>query len=1128
MTLLYQDRLEYIYAASEQGVCRYDLWEWTALAETQTFDGGEPRTFVESSSALYVVTTTRLWKIRAGTTVRLLYEGSDLHASVQEGEVFLVDGGEGKHLNIRGETLERIDPEVRLPPGRILDYKVDSSRIHWLATTEGLFSRNMGRRAWRSTPDRELEPRLQSSRCVRFFTLRVFGTPDILSAVRGRVPVREELWAYFGSVTDSRAGGVVARLEESDHRWKALAEMEGPRIQGIINDAEKNYYATDEDGLLRFSRDGREWVSVPDLGIEKVALHALLVDKSGTLWFRIGSGGLAAFDPQDRRWEPIPTGGVPSFPNVLSVIETEEGDIWMGMSKGLVRYRRGAEPDLHSVVHGVPLERLTGLGEDTRRRIWVSSGEAFPGAFCFNESIWTQETVPGFSDYPIRRIVRDRVGELWFLSQERTADGRYVIYHCSIYTAYGILPVTVPHGPVNDLTRTREVIDGKDLFWIATDDGLLRGTIHDGEFRLVKRYTEDDGLRSRRVFALAEGPDDAIWVCYPGSSAGVTWVQGPHTRHFDEEDGLASPEVWSIASKGRNLWFGTDRGLTRFDGECWYNYSVASSDPRTSRVLPIFPSIFESDSVLIGTWGQGAFRFRLEDRQRPRRPRFTTMDLPTQVGPEGSVDFSWDARDYRNDTRPEELLFRNRLDRESWTPFGSVRSRRLEGLTPGSHLFEVEVRDLDGNRNREELVHRFVVEKPAGWGAAWVFLLGGCGLIVVLLAFLYGPRLATAGRRWKLYREFLSQYPASLFVIDSNGILLELLGAPVDLGADGRLPARRLRGRPLGELPLFAENEVQAALKRLLSGEHVLVRRRRWTASDGKERVFEIRGFPLGGPRTGSVEGSSGKSLSAQAVVIVDDRTHQFEEDRLLHRTRRLNSLRDFASRLLASIGRFWDEPVVKDCFRSSPELRSRLGEIESLAARLQSFAGREATPEEARRQGAGSGDAGVSALSLNSLIDGLLGEDSAGLPPSRRFRPRGNVRVDFRGQPGLWSVEGDADLLREALFEVLRNASDSMPERGVLTVRVGNVRLESDPGILAPGAYVEVQVQDTGGGIDPGQIEFVFEPFYSTKPRDRALGIGLSIAYGIIRSHGGDLRLDSRPGHGTTVRILLPAIRGA
>jgi signal transduction histidine kinase len=114
------------------------------------------------------------------------------------------------------------------------------------------------------------------------------------------------------------------------------------------------------------------------------------------------------------------------------------------------------------------------------------------------------------------------------------------------------------------------------------------------------------------------------------------------------------------------------------------------------------------------------------------------------------------------------------------------------------------------------------------------------------------------------------------------------------------------------------------------------------------------------------------------------------------------------------------------------------------------------------------------------------------------------------------------------ALREVLQNAVDAMPDGGRLRVHLRNRRVTGDPGDLADGPYVEVEVEDSGPGIPPHEVPRAFDPFYSTKPRDRARGLGLSIAFGILRRHRGDIRIASAPGAGTTVTVLIPADPGA
>lgn len=77
----------------------------------------------------------------------------------------------------------------------------------------------------------------------------------------------------------------------------------------------------------------------------------------------------------------------------------------------------------------------------------------------------------------------------------------------------------------------------------------------------------------------------------------------------------------------------------------------------------------------------------------------------------------------------------------------------------------------------------------------------------------------------------------------------------------------------------------------------------------------------------------------------------------------------------------------------------------------------------------------------------------------------------------------------------------------------------------VPPGAYVELSVSDTGMGIDPSILHRIYEPFFTTKEKEQGTGMGLAVVHGIIRDHGGHICVDSRPGRGTTFRVLLPRI---
>jgi signal transduction histidine kinase len=134
-------------------------------------------------------------------------------------------------------------------------------------------------------------------------------------------------------------------------------------------------------------------------------------------------------------------------------------------------------------------------------------------------------------------------------------------------------------------------------------------------------------------------------------------------------------------------------------------------------------------------------------------------------------------------------------------------------------------------------------------------------------------------------------------------------------------------------------------------------------------------------------------------------------------------------------------------------------------------------------------------------------------------------LRLDFRSQPGLWEAEFDEAACGRAIEEILRNAVESMAEGGKLTVRAQNRRLGEEQGRLQPGAYVEISIRDEGKGMHPVELENAFNLFFSTKASSQHQGLGLSIAYGIVRREGGDIFIQSSPQEGTEVRILVPAV---
>ncbi len=151
----------------------------------------------------------------------------------------------------------------------------------------------------------------------------------------------------------------------------------------------------------------------------------------------------------------------------------------------------------------------------------------------------------------------------------------------------------------------------------------------------------------------------------------------------------------------------------------------------------------------------------------------------------------------------------------------------------------------------------------------------------------------------------------------------------------------------------------------------------------------------------------------------------------------------------------------------------------------------------------------------LAPLVKETLKLIRASLPPGIRVRERIEV------EPGQDRVIGDPTQFHQVLMNLCTNASHAMgPDGGVL--EVGLRSPDGDP------TRLELWVRDTGPGIPPEIRDRVFEPFFTTKPPGEGTGLGLALVHSIVQRHGGRVMLESEPGRGTTVRILLPREEGA
>lgn len=122
-------------------------------------------------------------------------------------------------------------------------------------------------------------------------------------------------------------------------------------------------------------------------------------------------------------------------------------------------------------------------------------------------------------------------------------------------------------------------------------------------------------------------------------------------------------------------------------------------------------------------------------------------------------------------------------------------------------------------------------------------------------------------------------------------------------------------------------------------------------------------------------------------------------------------------------------------------------------------------------------------------------------------------VEIERSSSEAIPTIEADPDQLQQVLVNLMNNAIEAMPQGGRLGIHLAN----GDDG------QVIVNISDTGTGITEENQSRIFDPFFTTKPAGKGTGLGLAVSYGIIRNHGGQIRVNSSPGRGSTFSIVLP-----
>ncbi len=264
----------------------------------------------------------------------------------------------------------------------------------------------------------------------------------------------------------------------------------------------------------------------------------------------------------------------------------------------------------------------------------------------------------------------------------------------------------------------------------------------------------------------------------------------------------------------------------------------------------------------------------------------------------------------------------------------------------------------------------------------------------------------------------------------------------------------------------------------------------------------------------------------AATLVIITDVTQKTREQEQIHQNEKLQALgqmaggiaHDFNNQLMAIMGSadLLKERIRDEGLGGRSELASMNESIDIIAR----AASRSADLINQLNAFARKGKYRTQAVDIHRVI----GEVAEMLKHSIDKR----IVIKQALHSGPASTQGDPSQIQNALLNLALNARDAMPGGGELTFATELVTLDrQDPSFsaeeLPAGRYIQIEVKDTGEGIDERVLKHIFEPFFTTKPIGKGTGLGLAAVYGTVKNHSGAITATSRPGQGSTFRIHLP-----
>lgn len=931
--------------------------------------------------------------------------------------------------------------------------------------------------------------------------------------------------------------GGVSRYD-SARRNDKMAFTNLRKKEGLVHDDVRTIYQT-ADGMLWFGTaggvsryNGKAFVNMTEEdGLARDHIYAIYQTSDDVLWFAIHGSGVFGYNGEEIIKRLTEENGLVSS-HVYSIYVTSDNKLWFGTDDGVSVYDGS-----RFVTHFTEKEGLVGtpvyaICQDSEGMMWFSTPA---GVSRYDQRMMVNfTTADGLKHNAVTTIYPAPDGKIWF-----GTNGGGI----STYDGKGFVSFTTADGLAgNWIHDIHQVPEG--AIWFGTSDGASRYDLHpvpgtDG--RRFVNFTTQEGLANNTVRDIHHDADGTMWF---GTDSGVSHYDGSHHtdgRPFDyltTQDGLINDTVRTIhRTSDGTMWFGTDGGISAYNGEEFFNLTTRDGliDNRVHAIGD------RSDGILwFGTYG-GVSRYHLTAREhKDRFINFTSAEgLPSH--------FVYDLL-----PAPDDIIW--------FATYGGVS--QYDASPPADGIAFVNFTIKDGLVDNEvNALHR------SDDGTMWFGTDGGVSIYDGIVwgsldtwEGLVGANVTTihedaSGFLWFGTTEGITRYrrntvPSTVRIVAVN---------VASVGADKRYkPSEKIPAITAGS---YVTIEYQAIdfkthpQKRQyryriqeIDGDGTSISRPylpptkermfAWTPQKAGVYTFEVRAIDR------DLNNSAPASVALKVVpqwylngwiaipsaIAITGFIMLF-----VVFTGRYYAKRREAQRLREEMLQ-QEQSAREQAEGNANTLRSLAHAVKNPLAIIEACSENLVMLENTSPSGTYPKDAtskflreiGDQVNHARQTVNQLL--EATAQPELRLFDLRLEIEVllheTLRRNPD-WEhkitltkqceaiphINGDADKLRIGFENLFINACEAMEETGgILTLRMTRTV-----------DAVQIDIQDTGCGIDAEALQNVFKPLYSTKKDRGGTGLGTWIAKQIINEHRGKINIRSKPGLGTTIYVELP-----